>query len=60
MRLAENVVVHDPEVNSGRIDSERLRAHGWSEEVVEQQIRRRQESANQPAIDISSTLPKAD
>ena len=36
MRLASNVVVHDPEVVHGRIESSRLRAHGWSEEVVQQ------------------------
>jgi hypothetical protein len=34
MRLAPNVVVHDPETNFAKIDSERLRAHGWAEVVV--------------------------
>lgn len=38
MRLANNLVVHDPEVNLGKINSTRLRAHGWSEEVVLQQL----------------------
>lgn len=37
MRLADNIVVHDPEVSLGKINSTRLRAHGWSEEVVQQQ-----------------------
>jgi hypothetical protein len=36
MRLASNVVVHDPEVNPTRIDPDRLRTHGWSKEAVEQ------------------------
>ena len=38
MRLADNIVVHDPEVSPGKINSTRLRAHGWSEEVVLQQL----------------------
>ena len=36
MRLARNVVVHDPEVNPTRIDPNRLRTHGWPKEAVEQ------------------------
>lgn len=36
MRLASNVVVHDPEVNPTRIDPGRLRVHGWPKEAVEQ------------------------
>jgi hypothetical protein len=36
MRLASNVVVHDPEVNPTRIDSDRLRTHGWPKAAVEQ------------------------
>jgi hypothetical protein len=38
VRLADNIVVHDPEVNLGKINSTRLRAHGWSEDVVQQQL----------------------
>jgi hypothetical protein len=38
VRLANNLVVHDPEVNLGKINSTRLRAHGWSEEIVLQQL----------------------
>ena len=34
MRLAANVVVHNPESRPGKIETSRLRAHGWSDEVV--------------------------
>ena len=34
MRLAANVVVHNPESKPGNIDSRRLVIHGWSEEVI--------------------------
>jgi hypothetical protein len=45
MRLASNVVVHSPESKPGKIETDRLRAHGWSEEVVRDLERDQQQSA---------------
>ncbi|UPT97572.1 hypothetical protein J4G48_0005415 [Bradyrhizobium barranii subsp. apii] len=39
MRIANNVVVHNPETSLGKIDADRLRSHGWPDEVVQQQQR---------------------
>jgi hypothetical protein len=36
MRLAVNVVAHEPETTVGHIEPDRLRSDGWSEEVVQQ------------------------
>ena len=44
MRVASNVVVHNPETSLGKIDAVRLRSHGWSDEVVQQQQQREQSS----------------
>ena len=45
VRLEKNLVVLDPEVNLGKINSTRLRAHGWSEEIVLQQLRLSEQAA---------------
>jgi hypothetical protein len=34
MRLASNVVAHEPETNPSKIDVERLRARGWPETLI--------------------------
>jgi predicted O-methyltransferase YrrM len=34
MWLASKVVTHEPEAKPGKIASSRLRAHGWSDDVV--------------------------
>ncbi|MET4425079.1 hypothetical protein ABIB87_007506 [Bradyrhizobium sp. JR18.2] len=44
MRIANNVVVHNPETSLGKIDADRLRSHGWPDEVVQQQQQREQMS----------------
>jgi hypothetical protein len=60
VRLADNVVVHDPEISLGRIDSDRLRAHGWSEEVVQRQLRRSQKTAHEAVPAISEQASKTE
>jgi hypothetical protein len=59
MRLADNVVVHNPETSLGKINADRLRAHGWPEEVVRQQQQREQSSHN-TAPSTSATVSDAD
>jgi hypothetical protein len=44
MRIAANVIGHTPETSLGKINADRLRAHGWPEEVVQQQQQREQSS----------------
>lgn len=60
MRLTDNVIVHDPEISIARIDSERLRAHGWSEEVVQRQLRRSQKASHDVATGLSDIVSKAE
>ena len=59
MRLADNVIVHNPETSVGKIDAERLRAHGWPEEAVQQQQQRQQSSHDtaSPMATSVSNLP---
>ena len=54
MRLASNVVVHDLEANVGDIDTSRLRAHGWPEELVQQLKRPNLQSDSELTTEISS------
>lgn len=54
MRVASNVVVHNPEADLGKIGADRLRAHGWPDEVVQQQQQREQASH-----DIATPAPAA-
>ncbi|WP_158267986.1 hypothetical protein [Bradyrhizobium sp. MOS002] len=49
MRIANNVVVHNPETNLGKIDADRLRSHGWPDEVVQQQREQSSHDAATPA-----------
>jgi hypothetical protein len=60
MRLAKNVFVHDPEINQEQIDSKRLRAHGWPEELVQQHLRQRQQESSKSISDIRIPLPKVE
>ncbi len=55
MRIADNVIVHDPETSLGKINADRLRAHGWPEEVVQQQQQREQSSQVSPMPTAAST-----
>jgi hypothetical protein len=56
VQLAKNIVVHDPETNIARIDTTRLHAHGWADEVVQPQVQRgKQASADAPAVAPSTT-----
>ncbi|MEH2489636.1 hypothetical protein [Bradyrhizobium sp. AZCC 2230] len=55
MRIADNVIVHDPETSLGKINADRLRAHGWPEEVVQQQQQREQSSQVSPTPGANST-----
>lgn len=59
MRLADNVVVHNPETSLGRINADRLRAHGWPEEVVRQQ-QQREQSSHDTASPTSAAVSNAD
>jgi hypothetical protein len=54
MRLASNVVAHEPEITIGRIEPDRLRFHGWSEEVVRQLERSKQTNSDL----VTETSPK--
>jgi hypothetical protein len=56
VRLTDNIVVHDPEINLGKIDAGRLRAHGWSEQIVQQQLRRSQQGSADLAVEASDTM----
>ncbi|XSC48623.1 hypothetical protein ACF1BQ_045060 [Bradyrhizobium sp. RDT10] len=55
MRLANNVIVHNPETSLGKINADRLRAHGWPEEVVQQQ-QQREQSSQDTASPMAATL----
>jgi hypothetical protein len=58
MRLADNVIIHSPETSLGKINADRLRAHGWPEEVVQQQ-QRREQSSQDTASPMATTVPSS-
>ncbi len=63
MRLAGNVFVHDPVVKLGRVEPDRLRAHGWSEDAVRQQVERNTVIRHELSVslpDEPSALPSVD
>lgn len=59
MRLADNVVVHNPETSLGKINADRLRAHGWPEEVIQQQ-QQREQSLQDTTPPMAATLSNSD
>jgi hypothetical protein len=59
MRIANNVVVHNPETSLGKINADRLNSHGWPEEVVQQQ-RRREQSSHDTATPAPGTITSDD
>lgn len=58
MRIANNVVVHNPETSLGKIDADRLRSHGWPDEVVQQQ--QRQQSSHDTATPAPAPVTSSD